>query len=624
MSIFLHSSSTPLFLAKGLYAGLKSRNGLATPLPLVLTPDDDYVNTGFIDSLPIKFLRELDITSAELYIEHHGAITVSIYVLLQSGAVFHCADFCLDTDEEERIQLPSIVFTDTNSRSVYFRIKTNHTSSCINRWYYATSDTSFCTAFKSSLDTGFPLISRSLGDSYTLVTRYLALVEEYQSLAASLPHLTFPVLPSLTIYESDHNIFIQSELRVESSGCSSLRVVYNPYNLGGGGNMCLSISNEWPRIADSLCFGMIDSDTILPLRTLYFSSLLLSVKQRKRTFSSYASTVLYSSTPNQVLESGALFGRGNWGIISAVPRQPCIQPLHHRRLLSKPEAQAALMNGGFADYPPFIFSLYSAPAESQLKEFLPIPFFLRGDDIELGQSTRAQGSSCKVEPSLVVFQEPRHSLWHELMAILHGTVLILADAARRGDTSTFPDLHEYFAARAYSHHRIRDLSGLLCYRNVLDRLTSVLDWPVEEIVQRFHDPSYYLELRSLNNSYKASHYRMANALDRSISSDQNRFLKLPFVYFENALPEVLRDPKAPLPRCIALINASQLTAAIIETECVDSEQLDQAYNSIIDQSTHLFLSSCEQLAARCLAICDRDRIVEDFLRRYQLSSPVIS
>ena len=41
-------------------------------------------------------------------------------------------------------------------------------------------------------------------------------------------------------------------------------------------------------------------------------------------------------------------------------------------------------------------------------------FFLRGDDIEMGMHLQENNIPCQVNGWLVVFQEPKHSLWHEL------------------------------------------------------------------------------------------------------------------------------------------------------------------------------------------------------------------
>ncbi len=175
MSVFLHAASNPLFLAKGLYAGLKSRSGLATPLPLTLVDGDDYVNTGFIDSLPTDLLSELEIDSVDLWIEHEGAVSVSIYALLESGAIFHCADFDLDSDDQQQIEIPAAALRDPNSRMIYFRIRTKGEYACIKRWYFTTSTPSFCRLVEESASLRFPLISRSLINSPTLIKNFLAL-----------------------------------------------------------------------------------------------------------------------------------------------------------------------------------------------------------------------------------------------------------------------------------------------------------------------------------------------------------------------------------------------------------------------------------------------------------------
>lgn len=616
-SVFLNSASSPLFLTKGLYSGLKSRNGLATPLPIALEEGDDYVNTGYLDSLPTSFIRQLDIDCVDLHVQHEGSVDVSIYLLLQSGAILHCFDQELVSDDDECVHIPSVAILDPNTRSIYFRIRAQKGSANLRFWYFSTSSSLFYQSVRRSNASGFPLVSRSLGESGSLIQRFISLYAEYQRLRELLPHLVFASLPNITIYESDTAAFQKSKKILKSAGYHQIRIVFNPYNLGGGGNMSLAISRELPRIAKQLCFGMVDSDTILPLRTIYFSSLLLSSSRSPISFGAVASTIFYATSPNQVLESGALFGRGNWGIVSNHPTQPCIQPLHHRRLIAKPETQAVLASGGHSDYPPFIYSLFRAESKDQLRSFLPIPFFLRGDDIELGMSLRSAGATCQVDGALVAFQEPKHSLWHELMAILHGCVLVMADASERGDASFFPELNEFFLSRANAHQSICDIEGLLCYQRVLQRLLALTEWPFDEIVNTFHDPSYYLAQRDLNASFSSSNYKMINALDRQVSTNQQRFLRLPFLYFEASLPDIFMSPEHPLPHRIALVNPTQQTASIISPSNIPQVTLTELYNSIASLSEYLFQSSGEALASRCAALCDRAIIQRDYLGLYK-------
>ena len=191
--------------------------------------------------------------------------------------------------------------------------------------------------------------------------------------------------------------------------------------------MCLAVYEEYVAKSNRNQFIMIDSDTIVPFRTLYFSVATAATQATQQQTMSTVPTILYAKKSNTILESGALFGRGNWGIASANVSQPCIAPLFHNQQISNTDTQSSVSEQSYTDYPPFIYSISNAKSNDEKIHFLPIPFFLRGDDIEMGMHLQENNIPCQVNGWLVVFQEPKHSLWHEFMAILHGTCLILAD-----------------------------------------------------------------------------------------------------------------------------------------------------------------------------------------------------
>ena len=64
---YISGPETPLFFEKGLYSGLKSREGLPSLLPITLKANQEYTSTGFLDALPLQFLRKLNLTKATLY-----------------------------------------------------------------------------------------------------------------------------------------------------------------------------------------------------------------------------------------------------------------------------------------------------------------------------------------------------------------------------------------------------------------------------------------------------------------------------------------------------------------------------------------------------------------------------
>lgn len=613
--IYLCGYHHPNFIAEGLYAGLKHRNGLPTPLPITLAEGEEYVNAGFLDALPCLLVRELELSTVHLHVSHSGDIKISFYLLTNAGRVLHCIDYVMCGSAVSRLSLPVTMLDDPNGRLVFFKIQAaSKTTVDIYDWFFSTPKKQWLTDTQPLL-----LVSRSLGESASLVKRFIKLCQEYIDLKQRYPGLIYLPIPVLKIYESDQDSYQASKALIPIPYNQYITIKYNPRNLGGGGNMCLAIYEEVVKNKKVNQFGMLDSDTILPFRSFYLASLKAKVASQNKSSKALVPVILYASQPNRVLECGSLFGRGNWGIISHHPTQPCIQPLHHREQLNEIKIQATLASGGYTDYPPFIFSIFCAEKHQLASHFLPTPFFLRGDDIEMGQHLRNANIPCQVDGSLVVFQEPKHSLWHEWMAILHGTCLILSYSANEGSASNgFPELERYFRARSIAHARIYDINGLHTYQRILDRLISLLEWPKDEIILRFHDPKAYLAERRLNKPFLSSNFSMLQSMTSDDISSSNQLLQLPFIYFEPDLHKHI-DDDSPLPPYIGLINNSLKSAAILEPYSISKEEVSALYDDIQEKSSYLFESKSEELAHRCLLILDRKQIIKHYLSRYPLN-----
>lgn len=617
-SIYLLGACTPDFLAKGLYAGLKARHGIPTPLPLILREGDEYVNAGFLDGMPCSLIREAEIHTLSFHVVHAGSVRASIYLMLRSGEVYHCLDHLLESAEtiESSFKISSTVLDDPNGLIIYFRIQPVGEQATLQDWFFTAP------SIKGEAEAApLTMISRSLGDSPILIKRYTKLFREYSELKSRLPHLRFLPIPQLEIYESDPKALRLSESMLISEPGLNIQLHANPYNLGGGGNMCLAVYESVIRRKNKNQFAMIDSDTILPFRTFYFASIKAALLRGESVSQVRVPVVMYTSKPNQVLECGSLFGRGNWGIISETPSQPCIMPLHHGERLNEKTIHASLAGTSHTDYPPFIFSLFSATKQQLATHFLPTPFFLRGDDIEMGQHLHRAGIPCEVDGSLVVFQEPKHSLWHEWMAILHGTCLVLSAAAIEDRCEAgFPELQRYFQARLNTHARIHDLNGLTTYERILDRLMDLMQWPAEELVSRFHDPEFYLAQRDLNSCFTSANFRLVEALMQGKSTlPPKEFIQIPFLYFEKEYFKLIQ-PESPPPSKIAMINSSQQTAAILEPNTIDPIRVEEIRERIINKAKILFTGDCSDLAYRCLALTDREQIINQYLSQYSLDS----
>ena len=624
-STYISGPHPAVALAKGLYAGVKSRKGLHTPLPLTIYNDTEYVNAGFIDGFAIDILERLDADNLLLRIVHRGSLILSLFVLMQNGSIFHYSDHDVISSEPETcttdIDIPALILHDKNARMLFFKISLGANelnkqgnSELIDWCFHGTIE---CP--RNSEDPPL-LISRSFGESIKLIRQYCRHFEHYAKLIDQYSDLILVDLPTLIVYESDlfayeqSNKYIVQFSKIQPLIAKKIRLESNTYNLGGGGNMCLSVYNEIVQPANKPLFGMVDSDTIVPFKTLYLSSLLMSSLSNSCDHKSevFTPTILHLKFPTTILESGCLFGRGNWNVISESPCEPCILPLEDKNDISNKEVQARVANSGRAtDYPPFIFSLFKISNAKSIDSCLPSPFFLRGDDIELGIHLQDQGIPCKVLGSLVVFQDPKHSLWHELMAILHSVAIILAYVKKRNHIGTIENLSKYFMARINSHASIHDLQGLKLYTTVLERLVALGGISSEQRLDFFYDPTYYLDMRKLNANFTESNYSLLKALPSNLPT--NSYLELPYLYFST-----LSDSNQ-LPDKIGLLNNMSKTAAIICPRNVSEVTL----KSILRKSFSVlnnFQENSISISNACQALMDRSLIKSHFLCKYSLNN----
>ena len=609
---YISGPETPLFFEKGLYSGLKSREGLPSLLPITLKANQEYTSTGFLDALPLQFLRKLNLREIYFRAQISGEALVSFYVLLQNKKIYHCKDFEL-TQGLNVLLLPSSLINEPNGRLIFFKIKALSDNIVLKKWAYSLAEVpKFLKNAKP-----IPIISRTLGDSTELVYQFYKLKEHYIQTQKEFTDHSFLPFPTLTIYESDKDSYLNSINLIKDLGIDFVKLKYNKWNLGGGGNMCLAVYEEFVTRSNRNQFIMIDSDTLIPFRTLYFSQVTAAFNEYQKKSITTVPTILYTKEPNIILESGALFGRGNWEIASSSMTQPCIAPLSHNQEIKNPNVQAAISEPICTDYPPFIFSIFNASNASEKRNFLPIPFFLRGDDIEMGIHLQSKKISCEVNGWLTVFQQPKHSLWHEFMAILHGTCLILAQSYNNKalDALTkFDGILEYFTKRLSLHSRALDLSGLEVYHDVLDRLTSLLEWSDDLAVESFHNPNFYLEKRSLNCNFSQSNFITIKVLQENGEVDKSKVAIFPFLYFESSLHKHLEQTKS-LPEQLAMINYSNSTANIYRSKDIDEAQVQELYSYSLSKLNHLKNNSTE-LAKKCSILCSRKDIINNYLNQF--------
>lgn len=608
-SVFLSGPHPPDLVARGLYAGLKSRGGLPTPLPLQLSKDF-YVNAGFIDGLSTILTRLLKSSDLQIRIIAKGPVLLEWYYLDRDGAIRHYTDHPtavsdLGAAARHDLPVPNLLLNDDNVSLIFFRI--SHHSEC--KLTDSSELIDWCFHAKHShadLQRPLMLVSRSHGESERLIEQHHNYQLHLRDLRQRFPDLLLMPIPILHLYESDSDAYQRSTQRLKMfseahPGLQSTVILHrNHVNLGGGGNMCLAIKKS---IVDSDYeddFIMIDSDTLVPFKTLYSCALITGLTSATTDKSTVLSPVVaYRRRPTQVLEAGCLFGRGAWQLAVAEPLRPCIFSMEHGADLSDKHVQARLSQPQSSDYPPFIFSFLRLGGLTPQHSRLPVPFFLRGDDVEYGIHLRNHGIETSVAGFLVVFQDPKHSPWHEVMAILHSIVILIAYASKPGLNQLSEHLHAFFQDRLDAHASARDLHGIAIYQQVLSRLLSILSIPTESLHSHFYDPSYYLQLRNLNTPYTSLNYALSRKIAEAMPKHVYR--ELPFVHYP-----VLPDDE-PLPSSIFLLNHLAETAAVLHPNQVSYSEL-LAARLQFQRDLSILIASLASLGDRCQTLLDRSQI----------------
>jgi len=622
MPLFLASAHHPAVLGKGLYAGLKSRGGLPTPLPVRLGKDF-YVNAGFIDGLSASLVRNLGLAKVHLRIVARGPICVEWYYLDHSGSIhhfMHVRSNILCDPESHSVQdlpLPPVLLNEHNVALVFFRVSQDDSSpeagtnsELIDWCFHAKTITG-----KNYSPQPLLMVSRSLGESGRLIEQHLLHQLHHAELKERHGDLQFMPMPCLHVYESDYSAYQRSMERIKAFKESNsnllpcLALHYNRYNLGGGGNMCIAVKQSVADAGHKGDFIMLDSDTVVPFKTLYSSALISAIGCEERTPPEVISPIVaFRKQPTSVLEAGALFGRGAWNLAKANPIQPCIYPLHHGADLSNKHVQARLSKAQETEYPPFIYSLYRLPMGENPAEFLPAPFFLRGDDVEYGLHLGNIGIRTTVLGSLLVFQDPKHSPWHEIMAILHSTVVLLAYTPSQDLFQLTDQLFDFFNARLEAHASIRDLHGISIYQEILSRLLTLLPLPEDELIPHFYSPEYYLKLRGINYPYTPMNYNMAKGIGGTMPPDS--YLELPFLYYP-------RHPENRVqPEYLLLMNHMAETAAVLHPGQVAFTDL-QAVRQRYKLSLGTMLADIARLKDCCQILLNRSRIHAHYQDHYE-------
>ena len=617
---YVSGPEKPVFIEKGLYSGLKEKNGLPSTLPITLKTTQEYTGTGFLDALPHAFLNETGLKNIIFHAEVSGESTASFYILLENSKIYHVQDFPLKSGTNE-IALPKSISNEPNGRLIMFKIKPLNETITLKNWAYLSRDIPQYLQ-KSKI---LKIVSRSLGDSKLIIDQFKRLHEEHEGIKKEFENCFIAKFPSVVIYESDKKSYDLSQQQIKEESLDFITLKYNHFNLGGGGNMTLAVQNEV--IADKNCsqFIMVDSDTSIPFRTLYYSVITAAQQASEDKSVATVPTILYAKNPNIILECGSLFGRGNWAVASSQPTQPCIAPFYHNRSITDKNTQSSITTTGYTDYPPFIYSLYNSATIEEKINFLPTPFFLRGDDIEMGIKLRDESIPTQVHGWLTVFQQPKHSLWHEFMAILHGTCLILAqnnNTPPQDNTKNFSGLREYFTSRISCHSQVRDLAGLHTYNEILKRLLEIANWSDNEVVSNFHNPDYYLSMRKLNANFSKGNFKTIRTLQQNGGFNQAETAGLPFLYFEGELEKYINTNPSK-PSKVALINKSDETAQIINLDEVSSSSV-QELRSLMINNLEVVLGNSESLKKKCAQICNRKLIQADYLNKYIKSKPARS
>lgn len=621
-SVFLAGAHPAEIIGKSLFAGLKSRNGLPTPLPVALTKDEVYVNAGYLDGLSTALCRRLSVRHALLRIELQGSANLQFYFLDNSGKIRHFADQPLldppmdDMPNIYNVCVPDVLLQDQKVRLIFFRLEALPAKNeqydlqvWLNNWCFHAELEDFSIGQAS-----FPLVSRSLGESPTLIRRHLRHALHYHELRRTHSDLLFADMPCLHVYESDPEAFRLGEQLIQQAVVQQpqlgtlIDLKANPFNLGGGGNMCLAVKELIAERDHNGWFAMVDSDTLVPFKTLYSSALLSCVSQQNWCKpAAICPIILFEKRPTMVLEAGAVFGRGAWQLAVNRPVQPCVFPILHGGLITNMDDQARLSKDTVSDYPPFIFSLYCLPRASDGKLSLPAPFFLRADDIEYGYHLSSQGITTSVMGSLVVFQDPKHSLWHEIMAILHAVVVLCAYTSLEELTALSDHLHSYFHARLSSHWSVRDLDGAGVYIEVLSRLNALKTFKTTNLLESFYDPGYYLELRKVNHAFKHSTFIILR--DTAHALPEETYVEMPFLYFPH------HPSDKPLPMKIGLVNHLSETAVVLDPYAISQAEVRASRDQGLQQLAAL-LAGLEEIRELCLLLLDRNEIYKLYDKNY--------
>jgi len=611
--IYLSSPDPPAVVARGLYAGLKGRNGMHTALPVRLR-SDTYVNAGFIDGLSAHLMRSLQLTEVKLRIIGKGTLLLQWYCLNNSGSIHHYADEPVSSPNPivsklQDIKVPEVLLKDRNIAFVFFKI--SHESEVDSSDYSILHDWCFYADHNKPEHQKVLLqVSRSNGESINVIEQHYKHQKHLLKLYERFSDLHLLPMPHLHIYESDAKAFELSKQLVEDTKreCPSLEdtvnLYHNPLNLGGGGNMSLAVLRSIVSENHDGDFVMLDSDTLVPFKTLYTSCLISALSNNSDDSSSVISPVVaYRNHPTTVLEAGALFGRGAWDQVSDKAVMPCIWTFEHGASLSDKHVHSRLAQPQESTYPPFIYSLYRLGRENSSNKILPAPFFLRGDDIEYGLHLKRMGIKTVATGSLLVFQEPKHSPWHEVMAILHSIIILLAYSESQDLIAIGEKLAQFFEDRLVAHYSYRDLQGISIYQRVLVRLLSLLDIPERELHSYFYDPKYYQDLQEINSSYTKLNYKMSQSMIKNMPEGVYR--EQQFLYYE-PLPRNGR-----LPDDLVLLNNLNKTASILhptEVSTAEMQNLSFGYK----QDLRNFIQNLEILHLVSMKLLDRE-IIEKHL-----------
>ena len=160
--------------------------------------------------------------------------------------------------------------------------------------------------------------------------------------------------------------------------------------------------------------------------------------------------------------------------------------------------------------------------------------------------------------------------------------------------------------------------GINTYYAVLKRLKQLSEWDSKDVVKNFHDPDMYLSMRSLNQSFTSSNYRMLEDGETGKSLPKDKLTRLPFLYFEGQMMQRF-EGNSGMPEKIALINNTIKTANIIETNSVDVSLIQEKRSSILNE-TESILSNIENLSEKCKLICNRSKVISDYLSQYTITN----